>query len=256
HQPGHGAGARPHRATDTARPRRRGDRMMRRREFIKLLGGAAAAWPHGVRAEQAKMPTIGFINSESSDGYAQRLRGFRQGLKEVGYVEGENVAIEYRWADGQPDRLPALAAELVRRQAAAVVAPGSMSLALAMKEAISAIPVVFLVGADPVRFGLVASLARPGGNLTGVNMFAQEIATKRLNVLHELVPSAVRVAMLLNPTSGGTATMDAAARSLGLEMQIHTAATARDATFPSFPTGRPHAPFIAGHLFFHGRRVR
>jgi putative tryptophan/tyrosine transport system substrate-binding protein len=231
---------------------------LKRREFISLLGGAAAAWPLAASAQQSRVPTIGFISSDSPDGYAQRLRGFRQGLKEAGYVEGENVAIAYRWAEGQIDRLPALATELVRQQVAVVVAPGSITIALAIKEAISTIPVVFLVGADPVKFGLVASLARPGGNMTGVNIFAQEITTKRLHLLHELLPSAVRVAMLLNPTSGGTESLEAAAGSLGLGIQIYNASTSReiDAAFSTFIADRPDALFVAGDLFFNSRRVQ
>src|SRR5262245_38213136 len=160
---------------------------LKRREFITLLAGGAAAWPIVARAQQSRVPAIGFISSDAPDGYAARLRGFRQGLKEAGYVDGENVAIEYRWAEGKLDRLPALATELVRRQVAVVVAPGSVNIALAIKEAVSTIPAVFLVGSDPVKFGLVASIARPGGNMTGVNIFTQEIATKRFNLFQEHV---------------------------------------------------------------------
>jgi putative ABC transport system substrate-binding protein len=241
--------------------------MMRRREFITLLGGAAAAlsmlWPLGTRAQQPAMPVIGFLNSTSPDTQADRLRAFREGLKETGFVEGANVAIEYRWAENQIDRLPALAAELVRRQVAVVVATGGTVTPLAAKAAITSIPIVFIVPEDPVKLGLVASLARPGGNLTGINFFNAELTAKRLERLRELVPGAARVAVLVNPASA-TATettlraVEAAARALGLQIQVLNAGTSREinAVFASFEHERPDALFVGGDPFFNSRRVQ
>jgi putative ABC transport system substrate-binding protein len=194
---------------------------MKRREFITLVGGAAA-WPLGARAQQqATLPVIGFLQSASADVNVHRLRAFLQGLKETDYVEGENVTIEYRWAEGQNDRMPALAADLVRRQVALITAFGSVA-AIAAKAATKKIPIVFNVGDDPVRLGLVASLARPSDNLTGINFFTTELVAKRLEFLRELVPTATRVSLLVNPTypdaEPGVREAAAAARSLGLQI--------------------------------------
>ena len=235
--------------------------QIERRKFLATLGGAAA-WPVAARAQQPAMPVIGFLNSQSPDGYTERLRGFRQGLKEAGYIEGENVTIEYRWAENQLDRLPALATDLVRRRVAVVVALGSPNLALVAKAATTTIPIIFLVGEDPVRFGLVASLARPGGNITGINLFNNEITAKRLTLLRELVPTAVRVAALVNPTNVSIAEttardVETAAHAMGLQLQVHNAGTSReiDATFAMLASERPDALFVAGDPFFNSRRV-
>jgi putative tryptophan/tyrosine transport system substrate-binding protein len=235
---------------------------IRRRDFVILLGvGAAAAWPVATRAQQPAMPVVGFLYPTSPDTIPDRVRGFRQGLKDVGFAEGENVAIEYRSADGQFDRLPALAAELVRRQVA-VIAAGNFASALAAKAATTTIPIVFVVAADPVRLGLVASLARPGGNLTGINFFNVEVTAKRLELLRELVPGATRVAVLVNPANPATETtlrdVEPAARAMGLQLQVLKAGTSReiDAAFATFVRGRPEALFVGGDSFFVSRRFQ
>jgi putative ABC transport system substrate-binding protein len=228
-----------------------------------VLGGAAAAWPLAARAQQAAMPKIGFLNPTSPDGNADRLRAFCQGLKETGYVEGENVPIEYRWAENQIDRLPALAAELVRRQVAVIVATGGVVSALAAKAATTTIPIVFVAAEDPVSLGLVASLARPGGNATGINVFTGELTAKRLELLRELVPAATRIALLVNPADAATAEttvrdVEAAARAIGLQIQVVRASTSReiDAAFATLVRERPDALFIAPQPFFTSRRVQ
>jgi putative tryptophan/tyrosine transport system substrate-binding protein len=236
---------------------------MKRREFITLVGGAAV-WPLAARAQQSAMPVIGFLHPTSSDTNADRLRAFRQGLKETGHVEGENVAIEYRWADGQFDRLPELAADLVRRPVAVIVtAQGGPAPALTAKAATTTIPIVFNVGEDPVRLGLVVSLARPGGNLTGVNFFATELTGKRLELLRELVPGAAHVAVLVNPANAASAEtqsrdVQSAARAMGLQIQIFNASTSREinAAFATLVRERPDALFVGGDSLFTSRRVQ
>ena len=235
---------------------------MRRRTFITLIGSAAATWPVAVRAQQPAMPVIGFLHSTSPDGYTDNLRAFRQGIKITGYVEGENLAVEYRWAENKVDRLPALAAELVRRRVAAIVSGGAPASVSAAK-ATATIPIIFLVPEDPVRLGLVASLARPGGNMTGVNFFAAELAAKRLELVRELVPATARVAVLLNPAEATIAAanlrdVEAAARAMGLQIQVLNASTSHeiDAAFATFVSGRPDALFISSGPFFTSRRVQ
>jgi putative ABC transport system substrate-binding protein len=236
---------------------------VRRRNFITLLGGAAVAWPLAARAQQPAMPVIGFLNSASLDTFSRHVRAFRQGLKDTGYVEGENVAIEYRWAEGQFDQLPALAGELVRRQVAVIVATGGPASALAAKAATTTIPVVFNVGEDPVRLGLVASLARPAGNVTGVNFFIYELAAKRLALQRELVPGAARVAVLVNPANAAhmetiLRDVEAAARVIGLQIQIVNASTSHeiDAAFAGLARERVDALFVVPDPFFISRRFQ
>jgi putative ABC transport system substrate-binding protein len=233
-----------------------------RRKFIALLGGAAVAWPLAARAQQPAIPVIGFLHPTSPEASGNRLRAFRQGLKEVGVVEGENVTIEYGWADGQRDRLPALAADLVRHRPAVIVSPGGTAGALAAKAATTTIPIVFLVGEDPVGLGLVASLARPGGNMTGINFFAVELAAKRLELLRELVPAVTRVAVLVDPNAGNAEAtakeVETAARTMGLQIQVLNTSTNReiDAAFASFVRERPDALFVGSGPFLLDRRVQ
>jgi len=235
---------------------------LKRREFLTLLGGGAAAWPLAARAQPA-MRVIGYLSGVSPDGDAERVRALRQGLKDTGYVESENLTIEYRWAENQFDRLPALAAELVRRQVAVIVATGGTLPALAAKAATTTIPIVFGVGDDPVRLGLVASLARPGGNATGINFFLGELTAKRLEILRELVPAAVRVAVLVNPANAARAestTRDAerAAQAMALQIKIFTASTSGEihAAFASLARERPDALFVGSDPLFTSRRVQ
>jgi putative tryptophan/tyrosine transport system substrate-binding protein len=236
---------------------------MRRREFIAGLAGAAA-WPVAAWAQQAALPIIGFVNQGSADANARQTAAFRKGLGETGYVEGRNVTIEYHWLEGQYDRLPALMADLIRRPRLAVIAtPANTPGAIAAKAATATIPIVFGVGEDPVRHGLVASLARPGGNATGVNFFTTEVVTKRLGLLHELVPKAVRVAVLIN-TANVTATettlrdVQEAAHSIGLQIPVLNASTNHeiDTAFATLARDRADALFVAPNTFFGSRRVQ
>jgi len=235
--------------------------QLKRREFITLLGGATA-WPLAVRAQQPVMPVIGLLHPISPDMLANRLRGFRQGLKEAGFVEDENVAIEQRWAENQMDRLPELAAALVRRQVSVIAAFGSAAV-FAAKGATTSIPIVFGIGDDPVGLGLVPSLARPVGNVTGINWFTNELVSKRLELLRELVPATARVAVLANPAdAAATQTtlrdVTAAARAMGLQIQTLNASTSREinAVFATFVRERPDAVFVAADPFFQTRRVQ
>jgi putative ABC transport system substrate-binding protein len=235
--------------------------QLKRRQFITILSGAAA-WPLAARAQQPAMPVIGFLHPDSPDGLTARLRGFRQGLKDSGYVEGENVTVEYRWAENQLDRLPAFAADLVRRRVAVIATIGPPS-AFAVKAATTTIPVVFIVPEDPVRLGLVASLARPGGNLTGINLFGAELTAKRLELLRVLVPRAANVAVLVNPTNAMTTEttlkdVEAAARAMGLQIRVLNATNSReiDAAFATFVRERPDALFVSLDAFFTSRRVQ
>jgi ABC-type uncharacterized transport system substrate-binding protein len=235
---------------------------MKRREFITLLGGVAVSWPVAARAQQPAMPVMGFLNPASPALYANRLRGFHRGLKDAGYVEGENLTILYRWAENKMDRLPELAADLVRRAVAVIVTSPGSAPALAAKAATTTIPTVFIVSEDPVRHGLVSSLARPGGNLTGINFFNAELNSKRLEILRELVPGATRVAVLLNPTNAANAEttlrdVERAARAIGVQIQVFNASTSRDidAVFAAFAQERPDALFVSGDPLFNSRRL-
>jgi putative ABC transport system substrate-binding protein len=235
---------------------------MRRRDFISLIGGAAA-WPLAASAQQPAMPVVGVLLPLSPDTNADHLRAFRQGLKDTGYVEGENMAIEYRSAESHNDQLPALALELARRQVAVIASPVGTPSALAAKAATSTIPIVFGVNEDPVKLGLVATLARPGGNATGINILSGELVAKRLELLRELVPSAARVAVLVNPTNvTNTETtlrdVEGAARAIGLQIQVLNAGSSGEinAAFKTIARERPDALFVGADPFFTGRRVQ
>ena len=236
---------------------------MRRRDFLGVLAGAAAAWPRAAQAQQAALPAIGIVDLRSPEGMDTRLRAFRQGLAETGYVEGENVTIVYRYAENKLDRVPELLADLVRRQVAVLFPGGSVSVVLAAKAATTTIPIVFNIPDDPVRLGLVTSLARPGGNLTGVNFLSRELTAKQLAFLHEMVPKAARVAVIVNPLNTGNleaVERDAppAARALGLELQMLRASTSReiDAAFAALARAPPDALFVTTDGFFNIRRVQ
>jgi putative ABC transport system substrate-binding protein len=235
---------------------------MKRRDFITLLGGAAT-WPMTARAQQAALPVIGFLQPGSPDASALRVAAFRKGLSETGYVDGQNVTIEDHWLEDQYDRLPALAADLVRRRVAVIATPGSTPAALAAKAATATIPIVFGVADDPVQLGLVAGFARPGGNATGINFFNNELVAKRLRLLHELVPKAVRVAVLLNPANAASAEttlrdVKKAVPAIGLQIQILNATTSGeiDAAFANLAQDRTDALFVAPDGFFASRRVQ
>jgi putative ABC transport system substrate-binding protein len=237
-----------------------------RRDFITLLGGAAASSllrPRAARAQQPALPVVGLVYPGSADAAARSLAAFRKGLNETGHVESQNVAVEYHWLEGHYDRLPALMADLVRRQVAVIATPGSAPAAVAAKAATATIPIVFGVAADPVRLGLVASLARPGGNATGINFFQQELAAKRLRLLHDVVPKAVRIAVLVNPANAASTEntlreVQEAAAILGLQIQILNASTIGeiDAAFAGLAHERSDALLVAPDVFFTSRRAQ
>jgi putative ABC transport system substrate-binding protein len=235
---------------------------MKRRDFITLLGGAAA-WPLAARAQQPAMPVVGLVNARSPEASARHAAAFRKGLNEAGYLEGQNVTVEYHWLDGQYDRLPSLVADLVRRRVAVIATPGLNAGAQAAKAATTTIPIVFGVGEDPVKLGLVASLNRPSGNATGINYFLGEVAAKRLGLLHDLVPKAVRIAVLVNPANVPVAEatlrdIPEAARVLGLQIQVLNASTSREieAAFATLVRDQADALFVAPDGFFLSRRVQ
>jgi len=232
-----------------------------RRKFIAALGGATFAWPFAARAQQPALPVVAFVNGGSADTYSPYVAAFRKGLNETGYVEGQNVTVEYHWLEGHYDRLPTLMADLVRRQVAVIATPGSAVAPVAAKAATATIPIVFGVPQDPVQLGLVASLARPGGNATGINFFTTEVTAKRLRLLHDLVPKAVRIAVLVNPANASNTEttlrdVQEAADTIGLQIQILNATTIGeiDAAFTTFAHERPDALFVAPDEFFASRR--
>jgi putative tryptophan/tyrosine transport system substrate-binding protein len=235
---------------------------MKRRQFITLLGGAAAAWPLMARAQQAAMPVIGFVGHDSSDPYADQLRAFRLGLKSTGFVEGQNVVVEYRWAKGRNDQLPALAADVVRRQVAVIVTQTTPAV-LAAKAATKTIPIVFFTAGDPVDLGLVANLSRPDSNLTGATTLTLEVGPKWLQLLHEMVPNATSLALLINPTSPNLAEtqsrdLQTAARSRGLQLHVLQASTDQDldSAFASVAQLRAGGLVISSDSFFFGRSAQ
>jgi putative tryptophan/tyrosine transport system substrate-binding protein len=235
---------------------------MRRREFFTLIGGAVA-WPCAARAQQAAMPIVGLVGPRSPEESTRLVAAFRKALNETGYIEAQNVMVEYHWLEGKYDRLPALMADLVRRRVAVIATPAFTAAAPVAKAATTTIPIVFGVAEDPVKLGLVASLARPGGNATGINFFATEVAAKRLGLLHDLVPKAVRIAVLINPANATTAEaarrdMPEAARALGVTIEVLNASTSREieAAFATLMRERPDALFIAPDGFFTSRRVQ
>jgi putative ABC transport system substrate-binding protein len=234
---------------------------MKRRSFITLLGGAAAAWPLAARAQQPAMAVIGFVSAGLPD--APLIAGFRKGLNEAGYVESQNVTVEYHWLAGQFDRLPVLMADLAHRRVAVIATPAGILASQAAKAATTTIPIVFSVGEDPVKLGLVDSLARPGGNATGINIFTVEVTAKRLGLLHDLVPKSVRIAVLVNPANAPIAEttlrdIPEAARALGLQIHIVNASTSREieAAFAALVREQADALFVAGDAFFNSRRVQ
>src|SRR5215813_4597649 len=236
---------------------------MRQREFITLLGGAAAALPLTARAQQPAMPVVGLVNGRSAQDAARYTAAFRKGLNETGYVEDQNVTVEYHWLEGQYDRLPSLIAQLVRHRVAVIATPALTAGAQAAKAATTTIPIVFGVAEDPVKLGLVASLARPGGNATGINILTSEIVAKRLGLLHDLVPKAVRVAVLINPANAPIAEtmlreVPEAARAIGLQIQVLNASTSREieAASATLVRDRADALFVAPDSFFISRRVQ
>ena len=235
---------------------------MKRREFIALLSGATAAWPLAARAQQPAIPVVGYLHIGSFAELRERVASFQRGLKELGFVEGQNVAIEYRWADNQVDRLPELAADLIRRGVAVIAAPAGGDTASVVKGLTKTIPIVFSTGVDPVQTGLVRSLNQPGGNVTGIADVAVGVVGKRLEILHELLPEAARFALLVNPglTSGKTtiAEMESAAAAIGKQIEILSAATNRDidAAFASFAQKRADALLVAPQALFSTRRVQ
>lgn len=233
---------------------------MKRREFIRLLGGAAAAWPFAARAQQSAIPVVGFLHGGSGDSFQQHVAAFRQGLGEAGYVEGQNVAVEYRWADRQFDRLPALATDLVRRPVAVIATGGGTQVALAARAATASIPIVFTTGNDPVRAGIVSSMSRPSGNITGIRFFASALGSKQLELVREMVPQAKTVAMLVNPnnpnTNGYVKDAQTAAVTLQVELNVLTANALRDinAGFATLAQQRVGALLVGGDALFNTNR--